>query len=73
MNTLQHEVQTRHQTSHTRVALSSHKEHVRTAQEFAADLLQYISMFSSVHIHIHIYMYIYISITPVAQQLQTAN
>lgn len=60
MNTLQHEVQTRHQMSHTRVALSSHKEHVRTAQEFAADLLQYTSMFSTysysyiyVHIHIH--------------------
>lgn len=47
-NTLQDEVQTRHQPSHTQAELSPRKEHVRTAQEFSADLLKYISIFSSV-------------------------
>lgn len=48
MNTLQHVVQSRLQILHIQVDLSSHKEHVRTAQEFTADLLKYISIFSSV-------------------------
>lgn len=61
MNTSQDEVQTRHQPSHTQVDLSSHEKHVRTAQDFAADLLKYISIFSSV------------APALVAQQLQTAK
>lgn len=49
MNTLQCEVQIRHQTWHTQVDLSFRKDHVRTAQEFAADPLpKCISIFSSV-------------------------